>query len=101
MTLKKQGFCQALGVFAYCLLVGLFIGNANNIVGNLGLPFGPVLVLLLFSASVLVCATLVFYKPYKFFIEGKKKEALSIVISTAVWLFVFVVLFFSAVFIFK
>jgi len=101
MAIKKQGFLQALAVAVYCLLVGLLIGNGNEIFGNLGLPFGPVLVLLLFSTSALICGALVFYKPYKLFIAGAKKEALDTVIFTAVWLFIFLLVFFAAVFITK
>lgn len=101
MNTKKQGLFQALGVLAYCSLIGVFILNAENIVGGVDKTFGPIIFLLLFSTSVLVCATIVFYKPYKFFIEGKKKEALDTVIATALWLFVFVVVTFGAIVIFK
>jgi len=101
MGIKKQGLLQALGVAAYCAFMGLLIGNGNNVFGNLGLPFGPVFMLLLLSASVLICAAIVLYKPYKLFIADKKKEALDTVIFTAVWLFVFVILFIGALIIFK
>lgn len=101
MKINKDGFFQAFGVFVYCTLIGLFMGNANSLFGDLGLPFGPILILLLFSTSALVCAAIVFYKPYKVFVDGKKKEALDIVISTAVWLAIFLLFFFIALFIFK
>jgi hypothetical protein len=101
MSIKKQGFFQALEVLAYCSLVGFFILNAESIIGGVNRTFGPIIFLLLFSTSVLVCAAIVLYKPYKVFIEGKKKEALDIVISTALWLFVFVIVTFGAIAIFK
>ena len=101
MILKRQGFVQALGVAAYIGLVGIFINNGEKLVGNLGLPFGPMLMLLLLSVSVLICAALVLYKPYKLFIGNKKKEALDTVISTAFWLFIFFIIFLSAIVIFK
>jgi len=101
MSVKKQGFIQALGVLVYIGLVGLFINNAEKVVGNLGLPFGPIFMLLLLSVSVLICAVLVLYKPYKFFIDGKKKEAFNTVISTATWLFIFLLISLGAIFIFK
>jgi len=90
---NKSGFFQALGVSLYCTLVGLLMGSGDKIFGNLGLPFGPVLILLLFSVSVLVCAVIVLYKPYTLFIKGNKKGALETVISTAAWLFAFLLVF--------
>lgn len=101
MNTKRQGFFQALGVSFYIFLIGLFINNGEKIVGNIGLPFAPMLMLLLLSVSVLICAILVLYKPYKLFIDGKKKEALDTVISTAVSLFIFLILFLIGIFIFK
>jgi len=101
MSVKKQGLLQALGVFFYCLLIGLVVGNGNKLFGNLGLPFGPVFVLLLFSTSALICGAIVFYKPYKLFTNNKKKEALDTVISTALWLFAFLSIFAVALLVFK
>lgn len=101
MSVKKQGFLQALGVTLYCLAIGLVVGNGNKLFGNLGLPFGPVFVLLLFSTSALICGAIVFYKPYKLFTNDKKKEALDTVIATALWLFVFLLVFALALLIFK
>lgn len=90
----KQGFIQALGVFAYIMLVAVIFWQAEKIFPKVDSYFGPVAALLLFSTSVLVCGLIVFYKPYKLFFAGKKKEAASVVISTAVSLFVFLVLYF-------
>ena len=101
MNIKKQGFLQALGVTLYCSLVGLFIYNANSIVGKINNLIGPALFLLLFSTSALICAVIVFWKPYKLFTKDKKKEALEVVISTTLWLFVFLLVFFLALVIFK
>lgn len=99
--MKKQGFFQALGVTTYIGLVGLFINNAEQLVGNLGLPFGPILMLLLLSVSVLVCAVLVLYKPYKLFIDGKKNEALKVVTITTIWLLVFLLVGFTSLMLLK
>lgn len=101
ISIKKLGFLQALGVFVYIALVDLFINNAEKIVGNIGLPFGPMLMLLLLSVSVLICAILVLYKPYKLFVEGKKNEASKVVVYTALWLFILLVIGFAALIIFK
>lgn len=93
MIIRKQGFLQALGVAAYCTLIGLFMWNANSIVGKMNNFVGPILILILFSTSALICGLLVFYKPYKLFFADKKKEAIEVVVSTALWLFTFLIIF--------
>lgn len=86
----KQGFLQALGVAAYCSLIGIIPWKGEELFGNIGPNyFGPVAFLLLFSTSVLICALLVFYKPYKLFFDGKKKAAVDLVLATSIWLAVF------------
>jgi len=101
MNTKRQGFLQALGITAYCFLIGLFFGNANKFFPKKDPFLTPVLILTSFSASALICAIIVFYKPYKLFFDGKKKEALEIVVYTALSLFVFAVLTFVGLVIFK
>lgn len=96
-----MGFFQALGVVLYCSLLGVFFWQASNIFPEPNLPFGPILFLLLFSTSALICGLIVFYKPYKLFFEGKKKEAVSTVLFTSAWLFCFLILAFLLMVIFK
>lgn len=100
MTPRKQGLLQALGVFFYCSLVGIIFWKGNDIFGEMSPYFGPLAILLLFSTSVLICAVIVLYKPYKLFIAGERKEALGAIISTAVWLFVLFLVFLGAMIIF-
>lgn len=97
----KQGFYQALGVAVYITLVGVFISNANSIFPKLNNFFGPVIFLLLFSTSAMICGLIVFYKPYKLFFAGKKKEAVSSVIYTALYLFLFLLFFLLSMLIFR
>jgi len=89
MKINKLGFLQALGVTVYCSLIGLILWQGSNIFPKVNAYFGPVMFLLLFSASVLICGLMVFYKPYQLFFAGKKKEAISVVVSTSLWLFLF------------
>ena len=90
MNIGKLGLLQALGVVTYCALVGLFIWSGWLF--GLTVPLGPVLMLILFSFSVLVCGLLVFYHPYQLFFDGKKKEAADLVLYTTGWLFAFFLL---------
>jgi hypothetical protein len=93
----KRGFLQALGVALYCLLIGIFFWQAQYIFPKFNPPFGPMAMLLLLSFSVLICGVIVFYKPYLMFFDGKKKEAVRLVVGTAGWLFVFLLLAFLLV----
>ncbi len=93
ISLKKQGFLQALGVAVYCTLIGLLFWNGSVLFGQMNQIVGPILMLILFSVSVLVCGLLVFYQPYRLFFDGKKKEAVDLVILTTAWLAVFLIAF--------
>ena len=93
IPLTRLGLTQASGVALYCSLVGLLIFKGNEIFGGGPNYFGPVAFLLLFSVSAMICGLIVFYKPYQLFFDGKKKEAMDLVLSTAGWLFAYFVLF--------
>ncbi len=101
MNPKKLGFLQALGVTLYCSLIGIFFWKGNEIFGKVSNYFGPVTFLLLFAVSVLICALLVFYKPYKLFFAGKKKEAVDVVLFTALGLFISLLIFLGLMLAFK
>lgn len=101
MSIKKNGFLQALGVTAYCSLVGLLFWQGNHLFPKVNPYFGPVMMLLLLSVSVLVCGLLVFYKPYRLFFAGKKKDAINLVLSTALWLIASLSIIFLLMIIFK
>jgi hypothetical protein len=101
METKKRGFLQALGVTIYCSLIGIFFWKGNEIFGKINNYFGPVAFLLMFSVSVLICALIVFYKPYKLFFDGKKKEAIDIVLYTTTGLFIFFLLSLLLMILFK
>jgi len=88
-SIKLTGLMQALEVGLYCLGVSLIFWKGNDIFGPVDIFLGPAMVLVLFSVSVLICGLLVFYRPYKLFFEGKKKEAVDLVLYTTVGLFAF------------
>jgi|SRR3972149_10320329 len=88
-TPSLYGLIQAAEVLAYCLGVGLFMSQGEKIFQKFNYVLAPVLFLVLFSVSALICGLLVFYRPYRFFFDGKKKEAIDIVLATTAWLFVF------------
>ena len=88
ISIPQMGFLQALEVTLYCTLIGLLMWNGDLFFGTMNMFFGPILMLVLFSVSVLVCGLLVFYQPYRLFFDGKKKEAADLVLYTTGWLLV-------------
>lgn len=101
MVLVKQGLLQAFGVTVYCSLVGLVMWKGNEIFGKVDSYIGPVTVLVMLSVSALICGLIVFYKPYKLFFENKKEEAINVVLSTAISLFVILLVLFGIMIILK
>jgi hypothetical protein len=91
-SFSKRGLYQALGVVVYCSLVGLIFWRGDKWVGSAGYA-GSVMVLILFVVSALICALIVFYKPYNLFFLGKKRQAIDLVLSTTSWLFVILIFF--------
>jgi hypothetical protein len=91
---KKLGLLQALGVTIYCSLVGILFWKGNEIFGKVNNYIGPVMILVLFIVSAMICSLVVFYQPYKLFFEDKKKAAIDTVLSTTGWLFLFLFVFF-------
>lgn len=84
-------FFQALGLFIYCMLVAVLLWNGNKWFGRVPTFTGPLLFLTLFSTSALVCGLIVGAYPFILFWEKKKtKEAVKLVIFTALWLLFFV-----------
>ncbi|HSX49176.1 MAG TPA: hypothetical protein VLE44_02875 [Candidatus Saccharimonadales bacterium] len=89
--MKKIGFIQATTVAAYCLFIGFLVFKVNTLFGKVQGFFAPVSFLLLFSTSALICALLVFYRPYILFFKDKKKEAIDLILYTTIFLAVYFV----------
>jgi hypothetical protein len=87
------GFLQALGIFLYCSLVGLLLFTGNELFGPVRTFLGPLLLLALLVASVLICALLAFgYAVILFWDHKDTKSAVSLVSYTAGWLLLFVLI---------
>ena len=92
-NLCLQGFYQALGVVTYCSLVGVLFWKGNQWFGKVPNYLGPLMFLVLFVVSALICALIVFYKPYLLFMEkNNKTDAVNLIVSTTGWLFLFLLL---------
>lgn len=97
----KQGVKQSLGISLYCATIGSVMSNADTFFGKQDTFITPILVLTMFSVSVLICALIVFKKPYELFFDGKKKEAINVVVYTAVSLFIILLILFGTMFLLK
>ena len=83
----RLGILQGIGVSLYCTTIGSIMQNGDRLFGKQDNFITPIFVLTMLCVSVLVCALLVFKKPYDLFFDGKKKEAINIVVYTTVSLF--------------
>lgn len=91
----KLGIKQAFGVALYCATVGTIMQNGSKFFGKQDTFITPIFILTMFSVSVLICALLVFKKPYELFFLGKKSEALNTVVYTTISLFVILTILFG------
>lgn len=91
LSLGFIAFLQALGLFLYCSLVGLFFWKANTLFGPVTSPLGPTAFLLLFMVSAVICCLLFLGYPFILFWENKQTlTALRLVLYTSGWLALFI-----------
>jgi hypothetical protein len=92
--LYKSSFASSFGVLVYVVIVASVMSNADKMFGKEDNFLTPVIVLLLFTLSALIVGGLVLGKPIMLYLDGKKKEAVSLLCLTAGWLAVFTVIAF-------
>lgn len=91
----RQAFIDAIGTTLYIIIIVSFMfylqasaPKASNIV------LIPIAMLLLFVFSAALTGFLVFGKPVMLYLDGKKKEAISLIGYTLIFLFVITVIIF-------
>ena len=81
------GLAQALGVVAYCSLIGVFFWKANEWFGEPPEYIGPVLMLTLLSTSALICALITLaYPAFLIWKKNQPVKALQLIGFTAAWM---------------
>lgn len=80
---------HALGIAIYVGLVATLMQNGDRLFGKMDHLVGPIGFLMLFTLSALVVGSLSLGKPIMLYLDGKKKEAVSLFLYTAGWLFLF------------
>lgn len=81
--MSKNPFVNALSATAYIVLVVTVMTFVTQPLKDKPDTFGaPIIVLSVLTLSTAVMAFLFFYQPILLFIEGKKKEAVSLFVKT-------------------
>ncbi|MDO8510349.1 MAG: hypothetical protein Q7S15_01865 [bacterium] len=81
-----RSLASALAVFAYVLLIVLFLSNAGDRFGESEELLIPVFMLLLFIISATITGLLVLAKPIHLYITGFKRDAFILLFGTLGWL---------------
>ena len=82
MKMFKQGLLHAALALAYITLIGTVVSNNEHRFDSLPKIFIPIYVLSMLVVSAAVMGMLIFGKPVMLYIDGKKREAITLVIST-------------------
>lgn len=85
----KKSFLYSFGAAAWISLVAAFMQNANQWFGTQDTIISVIAVLILFSMSALVVGGLLIGKPIFLYIDGKKKEAVQMIVCSGGWLLLF------------
>jgi len=83
-------FFQSLGLVLYTSLISLFFWKGNEWIPEMNSYVGPLIVLTIFAVSTLVCALITLSYPFILWQKGKSKDALRVIIYTALWIIGFI-----------
>ena len=89
MKLKKSlcfiSFLQSLGLVSYISLVSIIFWKGNDLFPQMNNYVGPLIVLTIFAVSALICALITLSYPFTLWQKGKPKQALKVILYTALW----------------
>ena len=77
-SIITYALANSLLTVLYVILVGTFMFNAQYFFVKEPSPFIPIGILLLFVFSASVCGSLMLGRPLLWYLDGRKKEALSL-----------------------
>ncbi|OGH24948.1 MAG: hypothetical protein A3B47_02490 [Candidatus Levybacteria bacterium RIFCSPLOWO2_01_FULL_39_24] len=85
--IKKTALVNSIFTALYVIAVGSFMYYGSAIkIGRVNTFLAPITLLLLFVFSAAMTGFLIFGKPAQMYIDGRKKEALSLLTYTLVFL---------------
>lgn len=93
-NILKRAFLNALGTAGYVVLVVLFVFSLQAFQQEPDTIFIPMAMLMLFICSAAITGFLVFGKPIMLYVDGKKREAVSLLAHTLGILFIITIIFF-------
>lgn len=94
--LLGTGFANALGVFLYTLAVSWLLMNGEELFGSREVSIlQPLAMLMLLVLSVAMVGLLIFGWPVVLYLQGHKREAIWLTLSTLISLFLLTVLAFG------
>jgi len=91
-NIYKTSFINSLGALMYIGIVSWVMQNGERLFGKMNNFLGPLALLLLFTLSALIVGGLILGKPMMLYLDGKKKEAVQLLLTTGGWLGLFTVL---------
>jgi hypothetical protein len=94
-------FFQALSLILYCSLIALLFWQGNQWFGKLPNYFGPLLFLVLFSTSALICAVITLSYPFILWQKKQLGQAVRLIIYTSGWLIFFTLLLLILIVLFR
>jgi len=101
ISLPFLAFLQATGLVVYIGLVSLIFLYGNQIFGRMNNYSGPILFLLIFVFSAVICSILVLGRAGFLFWEKRYKEAFPLFFGTIGWILFYLILVFLLVFLTK
>lgn len=97
----KKSLWYSLGAAVWITLVASFMQKANDWFGKQDSIISVIAILLLFSMSALIVGGLLVGKSVFFYIDGKKKEAVQMLLANAGWLLLFFLITLFVLFLIK
>lgn len=91
----KYSLVHSLAVVAYVFLAATLMFNAEKWFGKMNGVAGVSGFLLLFVLSAAVVGALVVGKPLAWYLDGQKKEALSLFLKTVLWIVLWLLVVFA------
>ena len=82
MPILKTAFVNAAATAAYVIVVGSFLFYSPRVFGPAKSALIPIAMLLLLVFSAALTGSLILGRPALWYLDGRKKEALSLLIST-------------------
>lgn len=91
-TIYSRSLIHSIILVLYISVVSTIMSNGDKLFGEMQGFLAPVAFLLLFTLSALITGALILGKPLMLYLDGKKKEAIFMLLSSIGWLAAFTVI---------